>query len=844
MYVYVHSAPQALEEKLEGAKQSISRTNVSIHSGTTSASEAEEALGGDQGSPIIVKLQDTSHSYTPFTDNGPQAEDSKSEETLKHVQTVLSVQEEDETLLAVEDPVQKDHSVSPASIVDSKLKNPSISSTSSVTEAISPATTSKSLPTMSSSPSRSSSKGPSRIPVRASSSSSRTLSPSRKSVTPSKGGTLKDLSYSSKFTEVKTTSSIKEDINKEEDTLYDVSSAESVEDVVATKVSLTAVENETVTAQNDAQPAKPLEEPLLKEEALNDTPLEPEEGTPEPPQATDVTSQLAEGFRLGQKVVVGNAVPGVVRYIGQVHFSSGTFLGIELDEANGTNNGTLKGRTYFECPEEHGIFAPPSKVSLLEDDWQSSGDSGSEYRGSPFEEQVSISLDSTSQKVKEPEEVESEEESVTPSEISSIELEEVLPESIGREEPEDLKEKNLEYEQNRQDRRQRQVDAITDHIMNGLVKEMVKDIGSIRKRDSVAVKRESKHQRIGEGVTNDLMSMLLQSEISLVLNIRNTKRLAQEEARKMAVRTPPETKTDQARPTVLPVSNTILEPPKREFQKPSPSPISPPPSPPGSPPKWPGRALAAERSPPHTPHLDTTHAHHVTGKVRHNSERSTKESLIAEHSFTDTELSFLPRDKASVDKVTEVAWNDFHNSLESGSVPNTAPPDVLKIKPPKKTAAHLVSKEEKKCRDAFLQLIYQLAIEEIQEAFMTPQQKVATNQLAGLVMRRKSSVAAEPPTLESVKQQVFFKLIEGRLPVRLPKARFHHGMRRPGGKDVDFLEAVLIRELRADERKWTEFDSEEFEIKMRTADAILNSLLDETTKVFQLAQERKKLADA
>lgn len=54
---------------------------------------------------------------------------------------------------------------------------------------------------------------------------------------------------------------------------------------------------------------------------------------------------------------------GVIRYAGYVDFSKGYWFGIELSEPNGKNNGTIKGKTYFTCPTNHGIFTQSSKIS-------------------------------------------------------------------------------------------------------------------------------------------------------------------------------------------------------------------------------------------------------------------------------------------------------------------------------------------------------------------------------------------------------------------------------------------------------------------------------------------------
>lgn len=58
---------------------------------------------------------------------------------------------------------------------------------------------------------------------------------------------------------------------------------------------------------------------------------------------------------LGERVVTKGR-HGTVRYRGAVGFANGTWLGLELDTADGKHNGTVQGRSYFECAEGHGLF--------------------------------------------------------------------------------------------------------------------------------------------------------------------------------------------------------------------------------------------------------------------------------------------------------------------------------------------------------------------------------------------------------------------------------------------------------------------------------------------------------
>ncbi|KAI6071499.1 CAP-Gly domain-containing linker protein 4 [Aix galericulata] len=54
---------------------------------------------------------------------------------------------------------------------------------------------------------------------------------------------------------------------------------------------------------------------------------------------------------------------GTLRFCGTTQFASGQWAGIELDEAEGKNNGSIGKVQYFKCAPKRGIFAPLSKIS-------------------------------------------------------------------------------------------------------------------------------------------------------------------------------------------------------------------------------------------------------------------------------------------------------------------------------------------------------------------------------------------------------------------------------------------------------------------------------------------------
>ena len=60
--------------------------------------------------------------------------------------------------------------------------------------------------------------------------------------------------------------------------------------------------------------------------------------------------------------VIGKGQRGTVAYVGATLFASGKWVGVILDEAKGKNDGTVQGKLYFTCEENHGIFVRQSQV--------------------------------------------------------------------------------------------------------------------------------------------------------------------------------------------------------------------------------------------------------------------------------------------------------------------------------------------------------------------------------------------------------------------------------------------------------------------------------------------------
>lgn len=70
-------------------------------------------------------------------------------------------------------------------------------------------------------------------------------------------------------------------------------------------------------------------------------------------------------FTIGTAVKVKDK-PGVVRFVGKTQFASGTWVGVELDQPVGKNDGSINGVRYFTCakPGNYGLFALPTIVEV------------------------------------------------------------------------------------------------------------------------------------------------------------------------------------------------------------------------------------------------------------------------------------------------------------------------------------------------------------------------------------------------------------------------------------------------------------------------------------------------
>ncbi|XXG97527.1 hypothetical protein Hte_003832 [Hypoxylon texense] len=69
---------------------------------------------------------------------------------------------------------------------------------------------------------------------------------------------------------------------------------------------------------------------------------------------------------VGQLIRLSDGRNAVVRFVGQTHFAAGDWVGVELEDDTGKNDGSVQGERYFDCSPGRGMFVRPVTVSVLQ----------------------------------------------------------------------------------------------------------------------------------------------------------------------------------------------------------------------------------------------------------------------------------------------------------------------------------------------------------------------------------------------------------------------------------------------------------------------------------------------
>lgn len=77
-------------------------------------------------------------------------------------------------------------------------------------------------------------------------------------------------------------------------------------------------------------------------------------------------ADVAAGIKVGDRceVTLGGK-RGAITYVGKIpQIAPGWFVGVQYDEPVGKNDGSIKGKRYFECPANYGGFLRPDKLQV------------------------------------------------------------------------------------------------------------------------------------------------------------------------------------------------------------------------------------------------------------------------------------------------------------------------------------------------------------------------------------------------------------------------------------------------------------------------------------------------
>lgn len=68
---------------------------------------------------------------------------------------------------------------------------------------------------------------------------------------------------------------------------------------------------------------------------------------------------------VGQTVELNDGRNAIIRFLGPTGFAPGEWIGVELDESTGKNDGSVKGDRYFDCEANYGMFLRAAGVGKI-----------------------------------------------------------------------------------------------------------------------------------------------------------------------------------------------------------------------------------------------------------------------------------------------------------------------------------------------------------------------------------------------------------------------------------------------------------------------------------------------
>ncbi|KAH7021121.1 dynactin [Microdochium trichocladiopsis] len=71
-------------------------------------------------------------------------------------------------------------------------------------------------------------------------------------------------------------------------------------------------------------------------------------------------------IQVGQTIRLNDGRTAIVRFVGQTHFAPSEWIGVELEDDSGKNDGAVQGERYFDCPPGRGMFVRPTAVAAIQ----------------------------------------------------------------------------------------------------------------------------------------------------------------------------------------------------------------------------------------------------------------------------------------------------------------------------------------------------------------------------------------------------------------------------------------------------------------------------------------------
>ena len=188
-------------------------------------------------------------------------------------------------------------------------------------------------------------------------------------------------------------------------------------------------------------------------------------------------------------------------------------------------------------------------------------------------------------------------------------------------------------------------------------------------------------------------------------------------------------------------------------------------------------------------------------------------------------------DRRSVNTVCEYAWRTFQrmgvDQLHTTDIHRCPQELYTKLYNAKK-----LGYEEAQCRQHYVDLVYNIAMDTIKEFHPKPVQEPVWSRgctKGGKLVTRGLKSQAE---LAQLQDKVYVALSRGQTPLSLLGVRFLSGAKRPGGREIDFVDMLLIKELREEEPSWIDYSHDETQVKLSVADSIMDDLIKETVAVL------------